>query len=82
MTNDPPFLRRSNLIGMLAAVNAFAGSPVFYSGLTPFDFRAFDPIGLVTVENPVIAIRANLPWKDMRAMVADMKKKASRGFAS
>jgi tripartite-type tricarboxylate transporter receptor subunit TctC len=43
--------------------------------LIPFDYRAFDAIARVTVENPVIAIRANAPWKDLQSMVEDVKKR-------
>jgi len=61
--------------GYTLVFNSTSISTVFYSGLIPFDYRAFDPIARVTVENPVIAVRANAPWKDLKAMVDDVKKR-------
>lgn len=61
--------------GYTLVFNSTSISTVFYTGLTPFDYRAFDAIARVTVENPVIAIRANSPWKDLQSMVADVKKR-------
>ena len=61
--------------GYTLVFNSTSISTVFYSGLIPFDYRAFDPIARVTVENPVIAVRANAPWKDLKAMVEDVKKR-------
>lgn len=55
--------------------NSTSISTGFHSGLLPFDYRAFDAIARVTVENPVIAVRASAPWKDLKAMVADVKKR-------
>ncbi|MEY3124824.1 MAG: hypothetical protein RLZZ573_1344 [Pseudomonadota bacterium] len=61
--------------GHTLVFNSTSISTVFYSGLIPFDYRAFDAIARVTVENPVIAIRANAPWKDLKSMVEDVKKR-------
>ncbi len=61
--------------GNTLVFNSTSISTVFYSGLIPFDYRAFDAIARVTVENPVIAIRANAPWKDLKSMVEDVKKR-------
>jgi tripartite-type tricarboxylate transporter receptor subunit TctC len=61
--------------GYTLVFNSTSISTVFYTGLTPFDYRAFDAIARVTNENPVIAVRANSPWKDLKSMVADVKKR-------
>jgi tripartite-type tricarboxylate transporter receptor subunit TctC len=61
--------------GYTLVFNSTSISTVFYSGLIPFDYRAFDAIARVTVENPVIAVRANAPWKDLQSMVEDVKKR-------
>lgn len=55
--------------------NSNSISTVYYSGLTPFDFKAFDPVARVTIENPVIAVRADSPWKDLKDVVAYAKSK-------
>lgn len=61
--------------GYTLVFNSTSISTGFHSGLLPFDYRAFDAIARVTVENPVIAVRASAPWKDLKSMVADLKKR-------
>lgn len=61
--------------GYTLVFNSTSISTVYHLGLTPFDYRAFDAIARVTVENPVIAVRASAPWRDLQSMVADVKKR-------
>jgi tripartite-type tricarboxylate transporter receptor subunit TctC len=61
--------------GYTLVFNSTSISTVYHSGLTPFDFRAFDSIARVTVENPVIAVKADAPWKDLKSMMADVRKR-------
>lgn len=61
--------------GYTLVLNSTSISTVFHSGLTPFDYRAFDAIARVTIENPVIAVRADAPWKDLKSMMADVKRR-------
>lgn len=49
--------------------NSNSISTVYYSGLTPFDYKAFDAVARVTVENPVVAVRADAPWKTLKDVV-------------
>jgi tripartite-type tricarboxylate transporter receptor subunit TctC len=61
--------------GYTMVFNSNSVSTVYYSGLTQFDYKAFDPVARTTVENPVIAVRADAPWKDLRELMAAAKKK-------
>lgn len=61
--------------GYTLVLNSTSISTVYHSGLTPFDYRAFDAIARVTIENPVIAVKANAPWKDLRSIMTDVRKR-------
>lgn len=61
--------------GYTLVLNSTSISTVYYSGLTPFDYRAFDAIARVTIENPVIAVKADAPWKDLKSMMADVRRR-------
>ncbi|MEF7613189.1 tripartite tricarboxylate transporter substrate binding protein [Aquincola sp. MAHUQ-54] len=61
--------------GYTLVFNSNSVSTVYYSGLTPFDYKAFDSIARVTIENPVIAVKADSPWKDLKELVAHAKQK-------
>lgn len=56
--------------GYTLIFNSNSISTVYYSGLTPFDYTAFDSVARVTIENPVLAVRADSPWKNLRDIVA------------
>jgi tripartite-type tricarboxylate transporter receptor subunit TctC len=53
--------------------NSNSISTTYYSGLLPFDYRAFDPVARVLVESPVLAVRADAPWKTLSAFLADAR---------
>ncbi|WP_322991875.1 tripartite tricarboxylate transporter substrate binding protein [Limnohabitans sp.] len=61
--------------GYTLVFNSTSISTGFHSGLLPFDYRAFDAIARVTVENPVIAVKANARWQDLKSMMVDAKKR-------
>lgn len=61
--------------GYTLVLNSTSISTVYHSGLTPLDYRAFDAIARVTLENPVIAVKADAPWKDLKSLMADAKKR-------
>lgn len=48
-------------------------STVHYSGLTSFNYRAFDPIARATIENPVVAVRKDSPWNNLSDLVAQAR---------
>jgi tripartite-type tricarboxylate transporter receptor subunit TctC len=43
--------------------------------LTKFDYKAFDPIARVTIENPVVAVRKDSPWNNLSDMMAHARAK-------
>jgi len=53
--------------------NSNSISTTYYSGLLPFDYKAFDPVARVLVESPVLAVRADAPWKSLGEFLADAK---------
>lgn len=61
--------------GYSLVFNSNSISTVHYSGLTKFDYKAFDPVARVTIENPVIAVKADAPWKDLRELVSAVQQK-------
>jgi tripartite-type tricarboxylate transporter receptor subunit TctC len=53
--------------------NSNSISTTYYSGLIPFDYKAFDPVARVLVESPVLAVRSDAPWKTLAEFLADAK---------
>ncbi len=49
-------------------------STSYYSGVLPFDHTAFAPVARVTIETPVLVVRADAPWRTLKEMVEDAKK--------
>jgi tripartite-type tricarboxylate transporter receptor subunit TctC len=49
-------------------------STLYYSGMLPFDQKAFDPVARVTVELPVIAVKGDAPWNNLNDLMAYAKK--------
>ena len=58
--------------------NSNSISTTYYSGLLPFDYRALDPVARVLVESPVLAVRADAPWKTLAAFIADAKARPGK----
>ncbi|HEY7247370.1 MAG TPA: tripartite tricarboxylate transporter substrate binding protein [Xanthobacteraceae bacterium] len=50
--------------------NSNSISSTYHSGVLPFDYTAFDPVARVSLEMPVIAVRADAPWKSLRELIA------------
>lgn len=46
----------------------------YYGGMMPFDHSAFDHIARVTLEFPVFAVRSNSPHKNLKDVVAFVRK--------
>jgi len=58
--------------------NSNSISTTYYSGQLAFDYHAFDPVARVLVESPVLAVRADAPWKTLAAFLADAKARPGR----
>ena len=53
--------------------NSNSISTAFHSGMMSIDYRAFDPVARVLVETPLLVVKSDAPWKDLRDFVAYAK---------
>src|SRR5262245_25528226 len=44
-------------------------STTFHSGQLPFDYKNFEHVARVTVENPALAVKADAPWKNLKELI-------------
>ncbi|HEV3184697.1 MAG TPA: tripartite tricarboxylate transporter substrate binding protein [Xanthobacteraceae bacterium] len=49
--------------------NSNSISTNYHSGILPFDYHAFDPVARVAIEIPVLAVRADAPWKTLNELL-------------
>jgi tripartite-type tricarboxylate transporter receptor subunit TctC len=49
--------------------NSNSISTNYHSGILSFDYKAFDAVARVSVETPVIAVRADSPWKSLQEFI-------------
>jgi tripartite-type tricarboxylate transporter receptor subunit TctC len=49
--------------------NSNSISTNYHSGILSFDYKAFDAVARVSVENPVIAVRNDAPWKTLGELI-------------
>jgi tripartite-type tricarboxylate transporter receptor subunit TctC len=49
--------------------NSNSISTNYHSGILQFDYTAFDPVARVSLETPVIAVRADAPWKTLKEFI-------------
>ena len=49
--------------------NSNSISTTFHAGTLAFDYKAFESVAQVTVENPALAVRATSPWKTLKELV-------------
>src|SRR3954462_7155967 len=49
--------------------NSNSISTTYHSGTLPFDYKAFEAVARVSVETPVIAVRADSPWKTLQELL-------------
>ena len=54
--------------------NSNSVSTAHHKGNMPFDYTAFDPVARVSLEVPVMAVRADSPWKTLQEFMADAVK--------
>src|SRR5262245_63114251 len=43
-------------------------STTFHNGQLPFDYKNFDHVARVTIENPALAVKADAPWKTLKEL--------------
>ena len=50
--------------------NSNSISTTYHAGTLAFDYKAFEPVAQVQVETPLLAVKADSPWKNLRDFVA------------
>ena len=55
--------------------NSNSISTTYHSGQLPFDYQTFDAVARVLVESPVVAVRADSKWTNLRQLIDDAKAK-------
>ncbi len=53
--------------------NSNSISTSYHSGMLAFDYRGLDLVAQVQVETPLLVVKADAPWKDLREFVAAAK---------
>lgn len=61
--------------GYSLVFNSNSISSVYYAGQLPFTYKAFEPVAKVTAELPVLAVRADAPWNNLKEMVDAVRAK-------
>lgn len=59
--------------GYSLVLNSNSISTTFHGGTLPFNYTAFDPVAQVSVELPILVVRADSPFNDLKEMVAFAK---------
>jgi len=44
-------------------------STTFHNGQLPFDYKNFEHVARVTIENPALAVKADSPWKTLKELI-------------
>jgi tripartite-type tricarboxylate transporter receptor subunit TctC len=44
-------------------------STTFHNGQLPFDYKNFEHVARVTIENPALAVKADSPWKSLKELI-------------
>jgi tripartite-type tricarboxylate transporter receptor subunit TctC len=53
--------------------NSNSISTNYYSGVLPFDYKMFNGVARVSIELPLLAVRADAPWKTLKEFVEHAK---------
>jgi tripartite-type tricarboxylate transporter receptor subunit TctC len=53
--------------------NSNSISTTYHTGMLAFDYRAFEPVARVLSESPILVVKADAPWKNLRDFVAYAK---------
>jgi len=63
------FVQQQKPDGYSIIWNSNSISTTYHSGITAFDYKAFDAVARVSVETPAIAVRADAPWKSLKELI-------------
>src|SRR2546425_1715913 len=61
--------------GYVLVWNSNSISTTYHSGQLPFDYQSFDAVARVLVESPVVAVRADSRWTNLRQLIDEAKAK-------
>ena len=64
---------QQNPDGFSIVWNSTSISTTYHSGKLDFDYKAFDPVARVSVETPVLAVRADAPWRTFKEFLNYLK---------
>ena len=67
------YVARQAADGYALVWNSNSISTTYHSGISPIDYKAFDPVARVLVESPLLAVRSDSKWKTLADMLADAK---------
>ena len=67
------YVARHPADGYALVWNSNSISTTYHSGVSPIDYKAFDPVARVLVESPLLAVRSDSKWKTLADMIADAK---------
>jgi tripartite-type tricarboxylate transporter receptor subunit TctC len=63
------FVQQQKPDGYSIIWNSNSISTTYHSGITSFDYKAFDAVARVSVETPAIAVRNDAPWKSLKELI-------------
>jgi tripartite-type tricarboxylate transporter receptor subunit TctC len=64
--------------GYVLVWNSNSISTTFHSGQSTVDYRAFDAVARVLAESPVLAVKGDAKWKNLKDFVADAKSRPGK----
>ncbi len=67
------YVAAQNANGHHLVWNSNSVSTTYHTGMMAIDYRAFDPVARVLVETPLLVVKSDAPWKDLREFVAYAK---------
>ncbi|MCC7487069.1 MAG: tripartite tricarboxylate transporter substrate binding protein [Burkholderiales bacterium] len=60
--------------GYTIVLSSNSVSTAYYGGMMSFNYTAFDPVARVTLEMPVLAVQAGSPYRNLKDLVAYVRK--------
>jgi tripartite-type tricarboxylate transporter receptor subunit TctC len=67
------YVSRQQPDGYSIVWNSNSISTTYHMGMLSFDYTAFDPVARVSVETPVVVVRADAPWKTLGQLLDHAK---------
>jgi tripartite-type tricarboxylate transporter receptor subunit TctC len=63
------FVAASRPDGRTLVWNSNSVSTTYHSGAMDIDYKAFEPVARVTIENPAVVVQASAPWKTLADLI-------------